>query len=121
MVRTCRVPGAGQGPPDPAPPYAAQVRAIGRLLVLLGCATGALLLAALPAIVSDHVYGDALSLVFLVSAPIGGVVGGLVVARGTPGAGRVGWPLLGLAVGFVVTFAALVAIVFAIDSATGFS
>jgi hypothetical protein len=97
------------------------VRAIGRLLVLLGCATGALLLAALPAIVSDHVYGDALSLVFLVSAPIGGVVGGLVVARGTPGAGRVGWPLLGLAVGFVVTFAALVAVVFAIDSATGFS
>lgn len=92
------------------------MRVIGRLLVLLGCAVGALLLAALPAIVADHVYGDALSLVFLVAAPVGGVVGGVVVGRGSSGGGRLGWVLAGLAIGLVVTFAALVVLVFSIDS-----
>ena len=95
------------------------MRVIGRLLVLLGCAAAGLLLAALPAIVGDHVSGDALSLVFLVAAPVCGVIGGLLVSRGSSGWSRAGWSLIGLVVGRVVTLAALVAIVFAIESTTG--
>ncbi len=92
------------------------MRIIGRLLLLLGCAAAGMALAALPAIVGDHVYGDALSLVFLVAAPLGGVIGGLLLGRRSTGAARVGWPLAGLVIGFLVTLAALTAIVFAIDS-----
>lgn len=95
------------------------MRVIGRLLVLLGCAAAGLLLAALPGTVGDHVYGDALSLVFLLAAPVGGVAGGLLVSRGSSGWSRAGWSLTGLVIGLVVTLAAMVAIVFAIDSTTG--